>query len=270
MQFLKQSTAVTVKIGPFVDDTDGKTAETGLTISQADVRLSKNGGNMAQKNNASSCTHDEIGHYDCPFSTTDTNTLGVLQLMVLESGALSVWAEYMILPANIYDSWFSTDKQQVDVTQWLGVAVTAGVGNRPAVDAEAISGSTTAADNVEANITNLDATVSSRSDFDETTDPVELIDSGGSAGTSAAELVDDVWEELLADHVTAATFGKQVNDLLTDANYKDFETKITVTSTQAATPEKIPKVYTRGTAGNLKTITVTVDGDDVVSTEIGV
>jgi len=40
MLFLKQSTAVTVKIGPFLDDTDGKTAETGLTIAQADVRLS--------------------------------------------------------------------------------------------------------------------------------------------------------------------------------------------------------------------------------------
>lgn len=41
------------------------------------------------------------------------------------------------------------------------------------------------------NLDNLDATVSSRSDFDETTDPVELLDSGGSAGTSAAELVAD-------------------------------------------------------------------------------
>ena len=48
--FLKQSTAYTFRLGPFLDDTDGKTAETGLTISQADVRLSKGGGNFAQKN----------------------------------------------------------------------------------------------------------------------------------------------------------------------------------------------------------------------------
>ena len=39
MNWLKQSTAVTVKIGPFVDDTDGKTAETGLT-----TELSTSGG----------------------------------------------------------------------------------------------------------------------------------------------------------------------------------------------------------------------------------
>ena len=46
--FLKLSTAVTVKVGPFVDDTNGNTEETALTITQADVRLSKNAGNFAQ------------------------------------------------------------------------------------------------------------------------------------------------------------------------------------------------------------------------------
>ena len=53
---LKQSTAATIKFGPFVDDTDGKTAETGLTIAQADIRLSKNGGDFAQTNNSEGAT----------------------------------------------------------------------------------------------------------------------------------------------------------------------------------------------------------------------
>ena len=35
MRYLKQSTAVTVKIGPFVDATDGVTAETALGIAAA-------------------------------------------------------------------------------------------------------------------------------------------------------------------------------------------------------------------------------------------
>ncbi len=47
---------------------------------------------------------------------------------------------------------------------------------------------------------NVDATISSRSDFDETTDPVEILDTGGAAGTSASELVDDTWREPIADH----------------------------------------------------------------------
>jgi hypothetical protein len=118
---LKEDTATSVKIGPFLDSTDGVTAETGLTISQADVRLSKNGGDFAQKDNASAATHDENGWYDCPLSTTDTNTAGSLVLAVAESGALPVWHEFMVLPANVYDSLFSTDRLQVDVRE-LGLS----------------------------------------------------------------------------------------------------------------------------------------------------
>lgn len=125
MQYLKQSTATTLKIGPFLDDTDGKTAETALTIAQADVRLSKNGGDIAQKTEATSCTHDELGIYGCPVDATDTATLGRLQLWVHELGALPVWHEYTILPANVYDSMFSTDKLEVDLLQIGGVAQSA-------------------------------------------------------------------------------------------------------------------------------------------------
>ena len=49
----------------------------------------------------------------------------------------------------------------VDVYTWVGNLTTVGAGSRPAVDAAAISGSTTAADNVESNIGNLDAASSS-------------------------------------------------------------------------------------------------------------
>jgi hypothetical protein len=118
MRVLKQSTAVTLLIGPFLDDGDGKSAETGLTISQADVRLSKNGGDMAQKGDATSCTHDELGYYTCPLSTTDTGTLGILKVMVHESGALPVWHEYTVVPAAVYDSLvLGTDYLPVDVAE---------------------------------------------------------------------------------------------------------------------------------------------------------
>src|SRR5690606_25943808 len=58
---LRQSTAVTVEVGPFLDSTDGSTAETGLTITQPDIRLSKNGGGFAQKSAAGTATHMENG-----------------------------------------------------------------------------------------------------------------------------------------------------------------------------------------------------------------
>lgn len=136
--WLKQSTAVTLLIGPFLDETDGKTAETGLTVSQADVRLSKNGGNMAQKHESTACTHDEIGMYTCKLDTTDTNTLGILQVCVHESGALPVFATYMVVPANVWDSMFGADMLKVDV--------------------HSIDDDETAADNLEAACDNYSAT----------------------------------------------------------------------------------------------------------------
>lgn len=104
MQLLKIATAVTVKLGPFVDATDGVTAETGLTISQADIRLSKNGGAFAQTNDANGATHDENGYYDVPLDTTDTGTVGRLRVSVSVAGALPVWQDFMVVPANVYDS----------------------------------------------------------------------------------------------------------------------------------------------------------------------
>ena len=120
--WLKQSTAVTVKMGPFVDETDGKTQETALTISQADIRLTKNGGAYAQTNNAAGATHDEKGNYGIPLDATDTNTLGTLRVHIHESGALPVWQDFMIVPANVWDSMFGADLLQVDSTQLLGTA----------------------------------------------------------------------------------------------------------------------------------------------------
>ncbi len=131
MVYLREATAVIKKLGPFVDSGDGSTAETGLTISQADIQLSKNGGAFAQTSDAApTTTHDADGWYPIPLTTTDTATLGSLVVQVTESGALPVWREYMVVPANVYDSLvLGSDSLEVDAT--------------------AISGDTTAANNLE-------------------------------------------------------------------------------------------------------------------------
>jgi hypothetical protein len=146
--WLKQSTATDVELGPFVDDTDGKTAETGLTISQADCQLIKNGGAAAQKNDATSASHLAGGHYKVPLNTTDTNTLGRLRLYVNESGALPVWRDFMVLPANIYDSLVGgSDYIDVSMVQVSGSAVsttTAQIGvNVVQISADSDGGRTT-------------------------------------------------------------------------------------------------------------------------------
>jgi hypothetical protein len=120
MVYLKQSTAADVVLGPFVDDADGKTTEEGLTLSQGDLYLSKNASTAAQKNDASSATHLYGGNYKVPLDTTDTNTLGRLTLMCKEAGALPISKDFMVIPANVYDSmvsgseWLTVDAMKPD------------------------------------------------------------------------------------------------------------------------------------------------------------
>lgn len=102
--YLQANTAVDLMVGPFVDDTDGKTAETGLTITEAEVFLSKNGGNHADKSEATSLSHKGLGNYLCKLDATDTNTEGILTLMIHESGALPIKMEYMVLAQAAYIS----------------------------------------------------------------------------------------------------------------------------------------------------------------------
>ena len=125
--WLKQSTATTIVIGPLVDDTDGKTAETGLTISQGDVLLWKEGGTtFGAKNESTSATHRSNGCYTVPLDATDTNTLGVLVVSVNESGALPVRHDFQVVPANVYNSAvLGTDKLYVDAVELNSVAAAA-------------------------------------------------------------------------------------------------------------------------------------------------
>lgn len=165
MFFLRQSTASqSVLIGPFVDSTDGNTAETGLTVDAADIRLSKNGANIVGKNSGGG-THDELGYYTITLDATDTDTVGRLQLMVHESGALPVYHEFQVVEEALFDGLFaasaarvpadtthiagaavSTSTAQIGVnvvnaggTAWASGAITAAVIATGAIDADAIA-----------------------------------------------------------------------------------------------------------------------------------
>jgi hypothetical protein len=111
-RWLKQSTAFTFRVGPFLDSTDGVTAETALSIAQADIQISKNGGAFAQTSASPTTTHDADGWYQCPLTSTDTNTLGPLTVQIVMAGALPVWEHFMVVPANVYESLIAD-------TQWL-------------------------------------------------------------------------------------------------------------------------------------------------------
>lgn len=105
---LRQSTAVSVPVGPLVNSTTGA-PETALTISQSDVRLKKNGGNWAQKNENSNSAHEEDGMYECALDATDTDTLGQLELKVDESGTLVHTRSYGVISQAEYDRKYGAD-----------------------------------------------------------------------------------------------------------------------------------------------------------------
>ena len=120
--FLKQSTdAQAVVIGPFLDEDDGKTAETGLSIGVSDVRLSKAGANIVAKNSGGA-THDELGLYQITLDSTDTSTVGELLIAVHKSGALPVFKYCYVLEEDIYDALFAASASAFDANARVDVA----------------------------------------------------------------------------------------------------------------------------------------------------
>jgi len=108
--FLKQSTAYTFRMGPFLDDGDGKTIEDSLSITRADIRLSKAGGDFAQRNAVSptNLTHDEFGYYILALDATDTATVGELLVAIIDTGnALPVFKTFQVVETDIYEAIFA-------------------------------------------------------------------------------------------------------------------------------------------------------------------
>lgn len=154
--YLKQSTGSQSRlVGPFVDDTDFKTLETGLTIANTDVKLSKNGAAGANKNSGGG-THRNNGMYSLTFDATDSSAVGELTGSVSVSGALVVVFKFWVLEEAIYDSLFGASaagfdsNQRMNVGSWLGTAVTtSGASSKPEVDMFSISNDATASNNAE-------------------------------------------------------------------------------------------------------------------------
>jgi hypothetical protein len=137
MQFLKQSTASQTRIlGPFVDDTDGKTAETALTINASDVKLMANGAASANKNSGGG-THRVNGMYSLTFNATDTATVGELAVSVVVAGALPVFTKFYVLEEAVFDALFGASAAGPITT--LGTNAPASWINAAAIASDAIT-----------------------------------------------------------------------------------------------------------------------------------
>lgn len=128
MQFLRQCTAATVAVQGVVSIADGYTDVTTLDISTADsATIRKHGGtvvSIAARTWAATTGAD--GDYDLTFTAADTGTPGHLNLKIVDvSLCLPVFAEFMVMPQQVWDSLFSTDKLQVHAAEISDGLVTA-------------------------------------------------------------------------------------------------------------------------------------------------
>lgn len=124
--WLRQSTASQeILLGPFLDSTDGNTAETALTIANTDIKLWVEGGITEANKNIGGATHIAAGRYYTVLDATDTATLGKLEVNVHVAGALAVRRSFMVVPAIVYDALvLGTDNLDVSAVQFAGQTIT--------------------------------------------------------------------------------------------------------------------------------------------------
>jgi len=204
--FLRQSTAAQARlIGPFVDDTDFKTAETGLTVANTDIKLRANGTTLSNKNSGGG-THQANGMYSVTWDATDTANVGELSYSVVVSGALQVFGSYTVLEEAVYDALFA--------------ASALGYVDGATVNATKIGGTTQTGRDLGASVLLSSGTGTGQvllSSGTVTTGAISnnAITAASLAADAGGEIADAVWDEALSGHTTAGTAGKQLQDIST-------------------------------------------------------
>jgi hypothetical protein len=240
--YLKQSTASQSRlIGPFIDDTDFKTAKTGLTIANTDIKLRANGTTLANKASGGG-THQVNGMYSVTWDATDTANVGELFYSVVVATALQVFGSYVVLEEAVYDALFLAAApgylQPTTAGRTLDVTATGAAG----IDWANVENPTTA-QNLSATNIDVDQVVASVSGavgsvtgaVGSVTGAVGSVATGGIttgsfaagainaaaiatdaigaaelAADAVAEIADAIWDEARAGHVTGGSFGEGV------------------------------------------------------------
>lgn len=153
----RQSTASQeVLLGPFVDETDGKTPETALSIAASDIKIWKNGATTLANKNSGGATHISGGYYYAVLDATDTDTIGPAEITCNMAGALPLPPKNIrILDEAVFDVIYGTTAiSTLAAGALMGLsdgAITsakfgAGAINAAAIAADAIGASELAAD----------------------------------------------------------------------------------------------------------------------------
>lgn len=93
-----------------VDDTDGKTAETGITLSAGDMKISKNG--AAEANHAGSLVELATGDYYYEATQGELDTVGYLTGKIVKSGVRTFRFQVQVVGFDPYSA--GLDQQLAD------------------------------------------------------------------------------------------------------------------------------------------------------------
>jgi len=209
---LKYATASQeIPLGPFVDDSDGVTAETGLSIANTDIKLWKSGATSLANKNSGGATHISNGIYYAVLDATDTNTYGPLVIFVQESGALAVKVDCWVMEADAYDALFAasgTGHIDTDVNATADQVwdeAKAGHGSAGSFGEEVQDHA------LYSEIADLvwDEDLTLHDDADSAG---EYLASAGGGSTPSA-IADAVWDEDLTGHTDADSAGKMLQDI---------------------------------------------------------
>jgi hypothetical protein len=92
---------------------------TSIDHATTGILLSKNGGAATIRHqNVTPSTYDAHGFFKVTLDAIDTDTLGTLMVMHSEPATyLSVWRVFLVVPAQVWDSLFGSDKLDVAVVE---------------------------------------------------------------------------------------------------------------------------------------------------------
>lgn len=140
MQFLKQSTGIRIRVGPFMDYSDGVSPVTTVDLTTADeAELLKNDGAATVDISGAAWTAiaDADGWYNLTLTASHTDTLGHLTVVVQDQDlCLPVFKDFTVVSGNVFDSLMSgSDYLQVDAVQIGGVSAASQISNTTAIKA---------------------------------------------------------------------------------------------------------------------------------------
>lgn len=258
MYELKTNTAVRIAVGPLVDPTDGKTAETALTVTgmTVDILQMDNDGTAVNRtsfsptasggnNDMVHVTDDAVGMYDLELTAAQINFLGNARLVFYDvDGFLVHWIDIQVVSAAYFDWKYGTNLPNVNVTQ--------------------ISGDSTAADNCErffdgtgyAGTNNVIPTVTTLTGHTPQTGDAYAIVNDGTYGNNALKTLIDTVDNFVDTEVAAIKVVTDKLNGMTEMDLGESYYRWTDTALEAAPgtdpwATALPGAYGAGTAGKI-------------------